>query len=96
MNAAQFPLEEEDLGDKMEEREGPIVSRPIGDLPTGAVTLEADHKLIKVYGDCIHQSDGHKWMEVSQMIDTMWQDQWAKAIALPTQCYKAPGGTVGQ
>jgi hypothetical protein len=54
-DTAQF-TSEEDPGEETEEKERPTESL-IGAL-LGAVTLEADIKLMSVYGDYIHQNDG--------------------------------------
>jgi hypothetical protein len=45
---------------------------PVGDLP-GATISEADLKLMKVYGDYIHQNDGTH-LNGGVQDDSVWQD----------------------
>jgi hypothetical protein len=66
---------------------------PVGDLP-GATILEADLKLMKVYGDYIHQNDGTH-LDGGLQDDSVWQERWRRLIILPSQHYDAPSGSVG-
>jgi hypothetical protein len=65
---------------------------PIGDLP-GATILDADRKLLEVYGDYIHQNDGTH-LDGCIKDDAVWQAHWRKLVALPCQRYYAPGEKV--
>ena len=68
---------------------------PIGDLP-GVNITDADRKLMEVYGDYIHQNDGTH-LDGGIKDDAKWQERWRKLlVALPSQRYNAPGGSVGR
>jgi hypothetical protein len=66
---------------------------PVSDLP-GATISPADLMLMKVYGDYLHQNDGTH-LDGGIKEDGTWQERWRKLIALPTQHYDAPNGTMG-
>jgi hypothetical protein len=67
---------------------------PVGNLP-GATILPADLKLMKVYGDYIHQNDGLH-LDGGVQDDGAWQEGWRQLIVLPRQRNDAPSSAVGQ
>jgi hypothetical protein len=67
---------------------------PVGNLP-GATILPVDLKLMKVYGDYIHQNDGLH-LDGGVKEDGAWQEQWRQLIVLPSQRYNAPSGAMGR
>ena len=55
------------------------------DLPHCTMTA-VDHKLMEVYGDCLHQNHGtHPTGGVEY--DPEWQQKWHKVVATPSQCH---------
>jgi hypothetical protein len=87
---AELPTPDTPSDDKEEVQE---VS-PVGALP-GAIILDANLQLLKVYGDHIHQNDGMH-LDGGIKDNGAWQEQWHKQITLPSQCYDAPSGAVGR
>jgi hypothetical protein len=66
----------------------------VGDL-SGATILAVDIKLMKVFGDYIHQNDGTH-LDGGIEEDDAWQGQCSQLIALLSQHYDAPSGALGQ
>ena len=65
----------------------------VADL-SSQVLCDADHKLIRVYGDTIHRNDG-RHLTGGIADDSTWQDRFDAVTASPHPLYLPPQGRIG-